>query len=179
MSLLTLDNRLDARARTCRAIVETPAGFRSKYDYDPESGLFELGGVIPEGMSFPADFGFVPATLGEDGDPLDVLVLGDEPTPVGALVHIRLIGVIRGLQTEGGETARNDRLVATATKSLRYGDVRELKALGSRVVEHWTQFWVNYNALKGRGFKVEGVLGPAAAIDAVRRGMRLYAEQED
>lgn len=179
MNLLDLDLRLDERERTCRAIVETPAGFRSKYDYDPESGLFELKGVLPEGMSFPADFGFVPATLGEDGDPLDVLVLSDEPAPVGTLAEVRLIGVIRGLQTEGEETDRNDRLVAVTPVSLRYGEVRELRELGDKVVDHWTQFWVNYNQLKGRTFEVEAVEDAQAAVRAVRDGLRPRADKQD
>ena len=63
----------------CNVIIETPKGSRNKFDYDPEVGLFRLGGVLPLGAVFPFDFGYVPGTLGEDGDPLDVLVLMDEP----------------------------------------------------------------------------------------------------
>ena len=101
--LLTLPNGLDAAAFTCRAIIETPRGRRFKYDYDAESGLFEVGGVLPAGMAFPLAFGFVPATLGEDGDPIDVLVLADEDLPVGCLLTVRLLGVIEAEQTEEGE----------------------------------------------------------------------------
>jgi hypothetical protein len=62
-----------------RVVIETPKGSRNKYDYDPECDCLDLATVLPEGMSFPFDFGFVPSTLGEDGDPLDVLVLMDAP----------------------------------------------------------------------------------------------------
>src|SRR3954468_19618945 len=89
-------HRLDRRTMTARAVVETPKGSRSKFDYDPETGLFALAGLLPEGMSFPMDFGFFPSTKAEDGDPLDVLVLHDEPLPVGATVKVRLIGLIAG-----------------------------------------------------------------------------------
>src|ERR687890_1560322 len=93
-------------------IIETPKGSRNKYNYDEKLGLFRLGGVLTSGASFPFDFGFVPSTLGGDGDPLDVLVLMDEPAFAGCLVRARLLGVIEAEQTEKGKTAQNDRLIA-------------------------------------------------------------------
>src|ERR1700757_4685700 len=68
----------DERTGELRVVIETPKGSRNKYDYDPDCDCLELATVLPEGMSFPYDFGFVPSTLGEDGEPLDVLVLMDE-----------------------------------------------------------------------------------------------------
>jgi inorganic pyrophosphatase len=67
-NLCTLPHQLDRKKRVCRAIIETPKGSRNKFDYDPDSHLFKLGGLLPEGMMFPFDFGFIPSTLGEDGD---------------------------------------------------------------------------------------------------------------
>src|SRR6201987_2304457 len=104
--LLALSNNLDVKRRQCRAIIETPKTRRNKFDYDPESNLFKLGGLLPEGMMFPFDFGFIPSTLGGDGDPLDVMVLMDEPAHVGCLVDVRIIGVIEAKQIEDGETER-------------------------------------------------------------------------
>ena len=72
--LTTLPHEFDARRRTCRAIIETPRGSRNKCSYDPDSGLFKLGELLPAGLLFPFDFGFVPSTLGGDGDPLDMAV---------------------------------------------------------------------------------------------------------
>jgi inorganic pyrophosphatase len=69
-------------------------GSRNKFNYDPETNLFKLGGLLTEGMFFPFDFGFIPSTLGEDGDPLDILVLMDAPAHVGCLLEVRLIGII-------------------------------------------------------------------------------------
>lgn len=68
-------NRWDKKKCECCAIIETPKNRRNKFDYDPDSNLFKLGGLLPEGMMFPFDFGFIPSTLGGDGDPLDVMVL--------------------------------------------------------------------------------------------------------
>ena len=103
--LSSLSPQLDPKKGTCRAIIETPKGCRNKFDYDPDSGLFMLAGLLPEGMMFPFDFGFIPSTLGEDGDPLDILVLMDAPAHVGCLIEIRLIGII---QAEHGR--RKDRM---------------------------------------------------------------------
>jgi inorganic pyrophosphatase len=83
-------------------IIDTPKGSRNKYEYDIEYNLFMLGGVLPAGAVFPFDFGYIPSTEGGDGDPLDVLVLMDEPVFVGCLVPARVLGVIEAEQTEDG-----------------------------------------------------------------------------
>jgi inorganic pyrophosphatase len=115
--LSSLSNQLDAKKSTCRAIIETPKGCRNKFDYDLESNLFMLGGLLLEGMMFPFDFGFISSTLGEDGDPLDVLVFMDAPAHVGCLIEVRIIGIITAEQTEDGKTESNDRLLGVAIHS--------------------------------------------------------------
>ncbi|HLX36796.1 MAG TPA: inorganic diphosphatase [Candidatus Binataceae bacterium] len=90
----------DPETKDLVVVIETPKGSRNKYDYDPEPGAFKLAHVLAEGLAFPNDFGFIPSTLAEDGDPLDVMVLLDEPTAVGCVLTARLIGVIEGNQTE-------------------------------------------------------------------------------
>jgi inorganic pyrophosphatase len=97
--------------------VETPKGRRGKLDYDQKSGLFWLKTLFPDGMSFPLDFGFVPSTLCDDGDPLDVMVLADEANFPGTLLDVRLLGVIEAEEIEHGKTERNDRLIAASTVS--------------------------------------------------------------
>ncbi len=169
MDILTLPPRLDRNDMTCRAVIETPKGSRSKFDYEPQSGLFELSGLLPEGMSFPLDFGFIPSTKGEDGDPLDVLVLHDQAIPVGVLLTIRLIGVIEGEQTERGVTVRNDRVLAVTTCSHQHEAVRDIGGLGETFLDHLTKFWINYNAVKGKSFEVLGVRGPDAAAEAIEK----------
>src|SRR6266481_1106902 len=114
--LTSLSPQLDAKKCLCRAIIETPKGCRNKFDYDPDSGLFILGGLLPEGMMFPFDFGFIPSTLGEDGDRLDIMVLMDAPAYVGCLIDVRIIGIIESKQIQDGETRANDRLVSVPTQ---------------------------------------------------------------
>src|SRR5438067_11138112 len=105
--LTSLPHQLDATKAICRAIIETPKGDRNKFKYDPDSRLFMLGGLLPEGMVFPFDFGFVSSTLGDDGDPLDLLVLMDAPAHVGCRIAVRIVGIINADQTEKGKTGRN------------------------------------------------------------------------
>ncbi len=116
-----------------RIVIETPRGSRNKYSYDPDCDCMQLSTVLPEGLVFPYDFGFVPSTLGQDGDPLDILILMDEPVVPGCVVRARLIGAIQAEQKEKGEGwIRNDRLIAVATAStvsfppiLRLEDTRD------------------------------------------------------
>jgi inorganic pyrophosphatase len=111
-------DRLAAFENEClMVVIETPKGSPNKLAFEPRYGTFVLKGVLPAGAVFPFDFGFVPSTRGEDGDPLDVLVLMDAPVYPGCIVPSRLIGVIEAEQTENGETERNDRLLAVAANS--------------------------------------------------------------
>ena len=88
-------------------IIETPKGSRNKYAYDVEEHIFELKKVLPAGMAFPYDFGFVPSTRGGDGDPLDVLVLMDEPAFAGCKLSCRVVGLIEGEQSDGKRKERS------------------------------------------------------------------------
>src|SRR4051812_28740822 len=127
-----------------RVVIETPRGSRNKYAWDPKSRSFTLKKVLPLGMSFPWDFGFVPGTKAGDGDPVDILVLMDEPAFPGCEVEVRLVGVIEGEQTKDGETDRNDRLIGVAESSLLYRDIQSISDLDSKVLDQVEQFFVNY-----------------------------------
>jgi inorganic pyrophosphatase len=169
--LTRLPHRLDDKG-TCRAIIETPRGSRSKYDYDPDAGLFALAGVLPGGMAFPHAFGFIPSTKGEDGDPIDVLVLADDDIPLGTLVTAALLGVIEAEQTEDGKTLRNDRLIAKVRESHTYADIDDLAQLGPSFVDDLQRFFVTYNELKGKKFEVLGVHGKDCAARLIRDAQR-------
>src|SRR5579884_3353600 len=134
MNLASLPHDLDKKTRECRVVIETPKGRRNKFDYDPKLELFTLGGLLPEGMSFPYDFGFVPSTIAEDGDPLDVMVLMDEPAHVGCVLRVRLIGYIEALQTEDGKTTENDRLIAVAVHSYSHEHIHSVNELNPNII---------------------------------------------
>ncbi|MDQ3907347.1 MAG: inorganic diphosphatase [Acidobacteriota bacterium] len=170
-------SRLGAFAEGGRVnvVIETPQGSRNKFNYDERLGLFKLGGVLPAGAVFPFDFGFVPATLGGDGDPLDVLVLMDEPAFAGCLVEARLVGVIEAEQTErDGERTRNDRLIAVAAEARNHKGVRTLGQLDDHFVAEIEHFFVSYNEIKGKTFEPTGRGGPQKAREIVEEGVRLF-----
>ncbi|HZH34710.1 MAG TPA: inorganic diphosphatase, partial [Pyrinomonadaceae bacterium] len=130
---------------TLNVIIETPKGSRNKYTFDEKLGLFKLGGVLPLGANFPFDFGFIPSTTGGDNDPLDVLLLMDEPAFAGCLVESRLLGVIEAEQTEDGKTERNDRLIAVAENSRNHKNVRSLEDLNENAIGEIEHFFISYN----------------------------------
>src|SRR5207248_8751850 len=99
---------------------------------------------ISSGMVFPHDFGFIPSTEADDGDPVDVLILMDEPAFPGCVITSRLIGVIKGEETKDRQTERNDRLVAVAEESYSHSNVKELEQLNKTFLEEVEAFFVNY-----------------------------------
>ena len=110
-----------------RVVIESPQGARHKLKYDPTTEAFELKKTLPAGMAFPFDFGFIPSTLGGDGDPLDSLVLMEKESFVGCLIGVRVIGVIEAEQTKDGKATRNDRLITAAVHSLIYQETQSIE----------------------------------------------------
>ncbi len=160
-------------------IIETPKGTANKLKWDPASQLFKLGGVLPVGAVFPYDFGFTPGTLGEDGDPLDVLLLLDQPVPTGCLVESRLIGVIEAKQTKDGKTVRNDRLLAVAVDSRNHRHIRELRDLEPHRLDEIEHFFISYNEIKGKRFEPLARRGPKQARAVVAAGQRAYDKSRE
>jgi inorganic pyrophosphatase len=135
-------------------IIDTPRGSANKYKYDERLGIFKISRVLPAGMHFPHDFGFVPGTCAEDGDPLDVLVLLDAPSFAGCLVTARLIGGLHVEQFEKRRKVRNDRLIATPQTEVNEPDIRSLRQLGRSRLHEIEEFFVSYNRVQGRTLRV-------------------------
>ncbi len=171
-NLLHVPHKLDPATHSCRAIIETPKGRQCKFDYDGATGLFEMAGMLLTGMNFPLAFGFIPSTLGEDGDPLDILVLAEEELPIGCLLWVRLIGIIEAQQTEGGQTVRNDRIIARAAHSRLFADVHEVAELGQAFTDELATFFVAYNALKGKSFDVIATGDAARALAKIQEAIQ-------
>jgi len=158
-------------SRTVTVVVETPRGRRNKYKFDEDKGRFSISRVLPLGTAFPYDFGFIPETKADDGDPIDVLLLMDEPAFPGCEVQARLIGVIEAEQTEDGQTVRNDRLVAVAEQTSEYRDLRSLRRVDDQIINEIEAFFVNYHAVQGRQFRVLRVRGPKRASRLLQQAM--------
>jgi inorganic pyrophosphatase len=178
--LLSCLPALDPKTGDVAAVIETPKGSPNKYDYDDACAAFRLAGVMPEGSSFPYDFGFIPSTRGEDGDPLDVLVFMDAPVPVGCVLSIRLIGVIEAKQRKkGGVWIRNDRLLAVATHAHTHAHVERLDDLRPRLLDEIEAFFTNYNALNDKEFKPTDRSGPKKARKLLDDGAENFRRQND
>ena len=173
-NLTSLALQLDDKTCICRAIIETPKGSRNKFDYDPETGLFKLGGLLPEGMMFPFDFGFLPSTLGEDGDPVDIMVLMDAPAHVGCLIEVRLIGIIAAEQTEDGKTESNDRLIGVAVHSYQHEGLESIDDVSKTLLDQVEAFFVSYNKQRGKKFKITSTGGPKKAIRFLKKGIKAH-----
>jgi len=176
---MRLPNLADLRTRDADtgslfAVIETPKGSRNKYAFDPEAGVFDLSKVLPRGMVFPFDFGFVPSTAGGDGDPLDVLVIMDEPAFPGCRVRCRLIGVIEAEQTTKRGVVRNDRLIAVAEECREDTCVRSLKDLPDGLVEEIQHFFASYHEFDGKRFRPLARHGPRRAGREVREGVKRF-----
>jgi inorganic pyrophosphatase len=170
--LTALPNHLDPKKCQCQIVIETPKGWRNKFDYDPASNLFKLGGLLPEGMMFPFDFGFVPSTLGDDGDPLDVMVLMDAPAHVGCLIDVRIIGVIEAKESSDDGMVRNDRLLGVAIHSYNHEGLTTIADMTPTIMSQVEEFFVSYNKQRGKKFKVMGTAGPGRAIKFLKEGMQ-------
>src|SRR3954469_24575580 len=171
MDLTSLSHELDEKKKSCRVVIETPKGRRNKFDYDPKIEAFTLGGLLAEGLSFPFDFGFVPSTRAEDGDPLDVMVLMDEPAHVGCVLSARLIGIMQATQTEDGKTTENDRLIAVAIHSYSHEKSRSVDELNPSVLQQVEEFFISYNKSRGKKFKVTDVGGPSKALKRLKKAI--------
>lgn len=162
----------DPQSGDLTVVIETPRESRNKYGYDEETNAFRLKFILPDGTAFPYDFGFIPSTRGEDGDPVDILVLADHPTVVGCIVPTRLVGAIRARQQEkDGKWERNDRLIAVAVRSRLYAGVASLDDLRPNLLDEIEAFFAHYNRLNGKEFRVEARCGPDEARRLVEAGM--------
>jgi inorganic pyrophosphatase len=154
-------------------VVETCKGMRTKLKYDEKEGVFRAEKVLPVGFVFPFDFGFLPSTRGGDGDPLDVLVLSDAGIPYGCVVLGQLVGVLECEQTQGGETQRNDRLVAWPIDVKSHAPMLPSIPLDRRLTNAIAEFFIKYNELQGKKFKSLGMHGPERALEIVKNGIKL------
>src|SRR5262245_41991621 len=160
---------VDPDSGRVNVVVDTPHGSRNKYKFDERHGQWRLSKVLPQGMCFPYDFGFIPSTQGEDGDPVDVLLLADEPAFPGCVVSARLIGVLEAEQTEDGKTIRNDRLVAVVETPHNPAEYQSLDEVSPQRLDEIEHFFVSYNEMEGRQFKPLARCGPD-------RGQELLAQ---
>ena len=152
------------------AIIEIPKGSTNKYELDKETGLLRLDRVLYSAVYYPADYGFIPRTFCDDGDPLDVLVLGQEPVHPLTIVDARAIGVMRMRDEKGVD----DKIVAISVRDPAYSDYRDKAQLPAHVLRMVRRFFEDYKVLEHKQVIVEDLLGPESAIEIINDALNLY-----
>jgi inorganic pyrophosphatase len=156
--------------RSFPVIVEIPKGSKNKYELDKRTGLLRLDRVLYSAVHYPADYGFVPQSFCDDGDPLDVLVLGQEPVYPLTIVDARAVGVMRMRDEKGTD----DKIVAVSVGDPWYAGYRDKTDLPPHVLRQVRRFFEDYKILEHKQVIVEDLLGAAEALDIIRDALALY-----
>lgn len=153
-------------------VVEVPKGSKNKYELDKATGFIRLDRVLYSAVHYPANYGFIPRTLADDNDPLDVIVLGQEPVHPLTIVHARAIGVIRMRDQHEDD----DKIIAVHIHDPVVSDYRDNGDLPAHVLREIVQFFKEYKALEGKDVEILGPLGRDEAMRILRAAVSLYAE---
>jgi inorganic pyrophosphatase len=154
------------------AVIEIPKGSTNKYELDKETGLLRLDRVLYSAVYYPADYGFIPRTYCDDGDPLDVLVLGQEPVFPLTIVEARAIGVMRMRDEKGID----DKIVAVSVRDPAYADYQDKDQLPGHVLRQVRRFFEDYKVLEHKQVVVEDLLGPEAAVGIIAEALQMYKQ---
>lgn len=165
----------DGDKEMIQVVIETPMGSRNKYAFDPDDRVFALKKVLPAGMAFPYTFGFIPSTKAEDGDPVDVLVLMDEPAFPGCVLKCRVVGIIEGEEKGKKKKERNDRVIAIDEGNHRWAHVDHIDDLGKLFVRELEEFFVDYHKLSDKVYRVIDARGPREARKRIEKGLRAFS----
>ena len=153
-------------------VIEVPMGSKNKYELDKETGLLKLDRVLYSAVHYPANYGFIPRTYCEDGDPLDALVLGQEPVTPLTMMEARAIGVMRMRDEKG----LDDKIVAVSIGDPAFTDYTDYAQLPNHVLREIRRFFEDYKVLEHKQVVVEDLLGPPDALRLIREALLLYQQ---
>ena len=169
MSLYDLDPGPDC-PEIVRMVVEIPKNSANKYEYDKETGVFRLDRALYSPMHYPGDYGFVPGTLAEDGDPVDVLVLVEEPSFSGCMIAVRPLGMLDMLD----QNEPDQKLLAVPNRNPRFDVWRSIDDVLPHMLREIEHFFTIYKELEGKKTEIRGWKGPAEAREILRAGRERY-----
>lgn len=151
------------------AVVETPRGSRAKLEFDQKLRAFTLAKPLLTGLSYPYDWGFIPSTKAEDGDPLDVLIVHDAATYPGLILRCRPLGVLEIIQTKKGKKERNDRIFVAPERSTFEADLKDIRNLPARATRELERFFEATDALEDKTLEFLGWHGPKKASQTINK----------
>jgi len=153
-----------------RTVIEIPKGSKVKYELDKATGLLRVDRILYSSVIYPANYGFVPQSYCDDGDPLDVLLLNSEPVQPLSILRARAIGLMR-MEDEGKD---DDKIIAVHVDDPAFADYSKLEQLPHHVELQIRRFFEDYKALEGKKVVVEDFLGPAQAQGVLAAAVELY-----
>ncbi len=157
-----------------RMIVEIPKNSGNKYEYDGSLGVFRLDRTLYSPMHYPGDYGFVPGTLAEDGDPLDVLVMVDQPSFTGCMIEVRPVGLLNMVDQEEPD----QKILAAPSQNPRYDEIHDVKQVYPHIRREIEHFFSIYKELEGKRTEMKGWEGPASARQAIERARARYLQRK-
>ncbi len=155
-----------------RSIIEIPQNSANKYEYDGKLGVFRMDRALYSPMHYPGDYGFIPGTLADDNDPLDVLVLVQQPSFPGCLIEVRPVGILNMVDN----SERDQKVLAVPTRNPRYDQIHTMDQIFSHVKREIEHFFTIYKELEGKVTKMEGWGGPREARKAIQESRERYLE---
>jgi len=156
-----------------RCVIEIPKGSKVKYELDKKTGLLWLDRVLHSAVHYPANYGFLPQTYCGDGDPLDVLVLGQEPVVPLCVLRARAIGVL----TMSDEKGSDDKVIAVHVDDPEYAHYQDVAELPPHRLKEMQRFFLDYKVLENKVVDVEHIRGRAEANRVINDAVRLYTEE--
>ncbi len=154
-------------------IIEIPSGSKNKYEIDKETGLIALDRAAHTAQDFPFDYGFVPQTLWDDDDALDVILLTTFPLAPGILVRVRPVAIMNMI--DSGES--DDKIIAVPVDDPRWDDVRDLSDINKHTIKEMEHFYSTYKKIQEKQVEITGFAGQEKAEEAIERGIELYKEK--
>lgn len=154
-------------------IIEINKGSKNKYEIDKKTGLIALDRVLHTSQDYPFDYGFVPKTLWDDGDPLDVVVLTTYPLVPGVMVHVRPVAIIH--MVDGGDS--DAKIVGVPLEDPRFENVQDLADINKHTLREIEHFFLTYKNLQNKTVTIDGIEGKAEAEAAFEKGLKLYADK--
>jgi inorganic pyrophosphatase len=154
------------------AVVEIPKGSRNKYEYDKDKEAFALDRVLYSPFHYPAEYGIIPQTLWDDGDPMDILVIMDEATFPGCVIESRPIGVMRMI--DAGDS--DDKILAVPVNDPHFSEIKDIQDISQAFLNEVVHFFTEYKKLEGKTTEVLGWEGASEAFEAIKHSMELYKE---
>ena len=156
-----------------RMIVEIPKNSANKYEYDGKLGVFRLDRALYSPVHYPGDYGFIPGTLGSDGDPLDVLALVEEPSFTGCMIEVRPLGMLNLIDQD----LEDQKIIAVPNRNPRYDEVHTLDQIFSHVRREIEHFFTIYKELEGRVTATLGWSGPREARKCITDSRKAYLKK--